>query len=292
MAQYIITHTTEYNYQEPIGLCQNIARLTPRNFYGQTCLHSEIIIDPLPDVLNSYDDFFGNHLTYYAIEQEHKKLRVTVRSHVEIVKMQWEAGTMPQTPWEDTISMLWANNQENIEIRQFVAHTAMTGFSPEIRDYAQKSFMPGRPLFYAAQALMQSIFHDFEFKPGATTVATPVDEVLRLRKGVCQDFAHLAIACVRSMGLPARYMSGYIETTTEPGKEKLIGADASHAWFSVFIPGIGWVGFDPTNNQIPSHQHITVAWGRDDADIAPLKGVIQSSRPHKLFVAVSVEKVK
>jgi transglutaminase-like putative cysteine protease len=138
---------------------------------------------------------------------------------------------------------------------------------------------------------MQRIYHDFEFKPGLTTVATPVNDVLALRKGVCQDFAHLAISCIRSMGLPAKYMSGYIETIKDPGKEKLVGADASHAWMSVFIPGLGWVDFDPTNNQIPTHQHITVAWGRDYSDIAPLKGVIHSSRPHKLFVGVTVHRI-
>jgi transglutaminase-like putative cysteine protease len=291
MVEYQITHKTEYIYQEPIGLCQNIARLTPRTFDGQTCLQTEMNIDPKPDVYNQYNDFFGNPVTYYAIEQDHKKLTVTVHSRVQIKKKLLDREAMPKISWEDAISQLTANTAGNIDILQFLPQTPMTKISPEIKDYALASFSPGRSLFESVYDLMQRIYRDFEFKSGLTTVATPVDVVLHLRKGVCQDFAHLAIACLRAMGLPARYMSGYIETNPQPGKEKLVGADASHAWFSVFIPGKGWVDFDPTNNQVPTFQHITVAWGRDYADIAPLKGVIHSSRPHKLSVSVTVKRV-
>lgn len=292
MVEYHISHKTEYLYEEPIGLCQNIARLVPRSFEGQLCLHSEINIDPKPDVLNRYDDFLGNHVTYYAIEQDHKKLTVLVNSQVQLVKKNFDPAAMPVISWEEAILSLSLNKTENLDILQYLSPTAMTSLSLEVKDYAKSSFGPGRPLFEAVFDLMQRIYRDFEFKPGLTTVATPVDEVLRLRKGVCQDFAHLGIACLRAMGLPARYMSGYIETLPQPGKEKLLGSDASHAWFSAFIPGTGWVDFDPTNNQVPTFQHITVAWGRDYADIVPLKGVIHSSRPHKLFVAVTVKRVK
>ena len=146
-------------------------------------------------------------------------------------------------------------------------------------------------MFDATKELMQRIYHDFKFKPGFTTVATPLAEVMKERKGVCQDFAHFAIACLRSIGLPARYVSGYIETTPPPGVEKLTGVDASHAWFALYIPNVGWLDFDPTNNQVPGLQHITIGWGRDYADIAPLKGVILSSGPHKLDVTVDVKRV-
>lgn len=292
MVQYTITHRTEYLYQEPIGLCQNIARLIPRTFNRQICLHSEMNISPKPDVFNRYDDFFGNHVAYYAIEQEHKKLVVEVISHVQISKKHFEWNEVPAISWEEAKQYLSANTDECIDIRQFLLPTFMTKLSPEVKEYAQVSFWPGRPLFEAANDLMQRIYRDFEFKSGLTTVSTPVKDVLLLRKGVCQDFAHLAITCLRAMGLPARYVSGYIETIKKPGKEKLVGADASHAWFSTFIPGLGWVDFDPTNNQIPTFQHITIGWGRDYADIAPLKGVIHSSRPHKLFVAVNVKRVE
>jgi len=249
------------------------------------------VISPNPDVYNRYDDFFGNHVVYYAIEQEHKKLIVEVISHVQISRKHFEWDEIPRVSWEETRKILSANTAECIEIRQFLPPTNMTKITPEVKNYAQSSFWPSRPLFEAVNDLMERIYRDFEFKSGLTTVSTPVNEVLLLRKGVCQDFAHLAITCLRSMGLPAKYVSGYIETIKQPGKGKLVGADASHAWFSVFIPGLGWVDFDPTNNQVPTFQHITIGWGRDYADIAPLKGVIHSSRPHKLSVAVTVKRV-
>jgi transglutaminase-like putative cysteine protease len=166
----------------------------------------------------------------------------------------------------------------------------MTASNREIADYAMQSFRPGRSAMEAAEELMHRIYTDFEFKPGFTTIATPLSTVMQQRKGVCQDFAHLAIACVRSAGLPARYVSGYIETISPEGTEKLVGVDASHAWFSVYIPGKGWVDFDPTNNMIPSDQHITIGWGRDYADITPVRGVVLSSGAHELKVSVDVRR--
>ena len=166
----------------------------------------------------------------------------------------------------------------------------MTTWDEEIAAYARASFASGRPVPEAAADLMRRIYTDFEFKSGFTTISTPLTVVMRERKGVCQDFAHLAIACVRSMGLPARYVSGYIETVSLEGGEKLVGVDASHAWFSVYISGLGWVDFDPTNNIMPGVQHITIGWGRDYADIAPLNGVILSSGAHDLGVAVDVKR--
>ncbi|UEG50076.1 transglutaminase family protein [Ferruginibacter lapsinanis] len=291
MIQYTITHKTEYIYREPIALCHNIARLIPRSVNGQVCSMSEIVITPKPDTYKRYEDFFGNHVAYFAIEQDHSKLTVTVTSNIEITPGTLQFNEYPTEAWEHVAAKLLTNTEENIEVRQYIPETGMTEITPEIKDYALQSFTPGRPLFEATYDLMQRIYKDFEFKAGLTTVATPVKETLKLRKGVCQDFAHLAITCLRSVGLPARYISGYIETISKPGKEKLVGADASHAWFSVYIPGAGWVDFDPTNNQIPSSQHITIGWGRDYADIAPLKGIILSSRPHKLLVSVDVKRV-
>jgi transglutaminase-like putative cysteine protease len=172
-----------------------------------------------------------------------------------------------------------------------VPETPVTSFEAGITNYALQSFTPGRPIYEAVYNLMGRIYKDFEFKPGFTTIATPLSEVMKQRKGVCQDFAHVGIACLRSIGLPARYVSGYIETLPPPGVEKLVGVDASHAWFSVFIPNIGWLDFDPTNNVVPSDQHITIGWGRDYFDITPLKGVILSSGPHRLSVSVDVRRV-
>lgn len=291
MVKYTITHKTEYIYREPIALCHNIARLIPRSVNGQVCTMSEITITPKPDTYKRYEDFFGNHLAYFAIEQDHNKLTVTVTSNIEITPNNLQVNEYPKDSWEDALNKILMNADEYMDVRQYIPQTSMTEITPDIKAYALQSFTPGRPLFDATYDLMKRIYKDFEFKAGLTTVSTPVQETLKQRKGVCQDFAHLAITCIRSVGLPVRYISGYIETIKKPGKEKLIGADASHAWFAVFIPGTGWVDFDPTNNQIPSSQHITIGWGRDYADIAPLKGIILSSRPHKLNVSVDVRRV-
>jgi transglutaminase-like putative cysteine protease len=176
------------------------------------------------------------------------------------------------------------------EIKQYLFETPMTTWNEEIVKYALQSFMTGKSVYEATGDLTHRIYRDFEYKPGHTTIATPLSVVMQERKGVCQDFAHLAIACLRSIGLPARYVSGYIETISPDGVEKLIGVDASHAWFSIFIPGMGWIDFDPTNNCLVSDRHITIGWGRDYADIAPLEGIILSSGSHELTVSVDVRR--
>ncbi|MES1216276.1 MAG: transglutaminase family protein [Bacteroidota bacterium] len=287
---YEVVHTTEYVYDGTISLCHNIARLIPRSTTNQFCKKTNVRIDPQPDVMNEYIDFFGNKVLYFAIQQEHKKLTVTVSSVIS------KDNTAPKTnyhqsmPWEEAKKILGEQRPEYIDAKQYIPETPMTESSPEITNYALLSFTDGRPLFDAAFDLMHRIYKDFEFKANFTTVATPVATVMHERKGVCQDFAQVAIACLRSLGLAARYVSGYIETLPLPGKEKLVGMDASHAWFSVFIPHTGWIDFDPTNNQVPSDQHITIGWGRDYADIAPLKGVILSSGKHNLRVSVDVKR--
>ena len=289
---YKVTHTTTYEYNEPVSLCHNLALLKPRSTVTQICHETRLNIDPQPDIINEYEDFFGNKATYFAIQQEHKKLAVTVTSFVE--------NTSPSTiqfnfyesiSWEEARIQLNNPQPEYADVRQYINETAITTYSEPIHQYALQSFLPGRSLFDATHHLMERIYNDFEYMPGFTTIATPVAEVIKKRKGVCQDFAHVAIACIRSIGLPARYVSGYIETLPAKGEHTLVGADASHAWFSIFIPATGWVDFDPTNNQIPSSQHITIGWGRDYTDVTPLKGVRLSSGKHKLSVAVEVKKV-
>jgi transglutaminase-like putative cysteine protease len=175
-----------------------------------------------------------------------------------------------------------------IDARQYVPETTITSYDAAVTSYALASFTNNRPVVEALHHLTTRIFTDFQFKPGFTTIATPVSELMTQKKGVCQDFAHVAIACVRSIGLPARYVSGYIETIPPKGKPKLQGSDASHAWISVYIPEMGWCEFDPTNNLIPSDKHIITAYGRDYADVAPLKGIIFSSGDHKVAVEVDV----
>lgn len=290
--EYHITHTTRYIYPQPVSLCHNIAKLILRNIDGQNCKQNAIVIIPQPDVLQEYDDYFGNKVIYFAIQKEHSELTVTIHSHVE--KSARYIPTLDfykDTPWEKVQSMLLEPGNENFDARQYIYETHHTRVTNDIVQYARQSFTPGRPVFEATKEIMSRIYTDFEYDPGFTTVATPLSKVMATRKGVCQDFAHLAIACLRSAGLPARYVSGYIETLPSEGKEKLVGVDASHAWFSVFIPNTGWVDFDPTNNMIPAMQHITIGWGRDYGDITPLKGVIQSSGAHRLSVAVDVKRI-
>lgn len=269
--RYVVHHKTIYTYLEPVSVCHNVLRLVPRNTSRQICQKVTVIIQPKPDNLQEYEDFFGNKVIYFSIEKEHGELTVIVHSEIEK-----RVGGGREAVSED--------------VSQYVFETPMTFGGAEVEAYALASFQPGRPVMEASRDLMRRIYTDFEFTPGFTTVSTPLSEVMRERKGVCQDFAHLAIACVRSVGLPARYVSGYIETISPPGVEKLAGVDASHAWFSIYIPDIGWTDFDPTNNVLPGDQHITIGWGRDYSDIAPMKGVILSSGSHGLQVSVDVRR--
>ncbi len=290
--KYQIAHTTEYLYNQKVSLCHNIALLIPRNTDLQDCKKTTVKIIPQPDVINEYEDFYGNKALYFAVQQEHSSLKVTVLSQVEKLKPRNASmGLYSNIAWEEINKMISETSNENFEARQFIASTPITTSTKEIHEYAKKSFTPTRSIFESVSDLVQRIYNEFEFKPGFTTLATPLTEVMAQRKGVCQDFAHLAIACVRSMGLPARYVSGYIETIAPEGTEKLAGVDASHAWFSIFIPQSGWIDFDPTNNLIPSDQHITIGWGRDYSDIPPLKGVVLSTGRHHLQVTVDVKRL-
>lgn len=290
--KYSITHTTIYTYFEPVSVCHNVVRLVPRNTGRQVCKDVSIKIHPEPDILREYEDFFGNKVVYFSIEKEHGQLTVNVHSEIDKKSAgQQEISLYNNVTAEMVKRYLLEDRQEAGEISQFIFATPMTACSEEIEAYARTSFIPGRPVLEAAGDLMHRIYTDFEFTPGFTTISTPLSVVMRERKGVCQDFAHLAIACIRSIGLPARYVSGYIETISPPGVEKLTGVDASHAWFSVYIPHIGWMDFDPTNNILPGDQHVTIGWGRDYADIAPMKGIILSSGSHGLAVSVDMRRL-
>jgi transglutaminase-like putative cysteine protease len=288
---YQVTHSTSYTYSEPVSLCHNIARLMPRNTNGQTCKNTSVIISPSPDVINEYEDFFGNKVVYFAIQEEHEKLTVTVSSEITRFEANPLHDSNTDIPWEEVKKIICVPTTENFDARQYIASTVMTEWNNEVENFARESFTAERPLYEATLDLTRRIYKSFEYKPGFTTIATPVGEVMTERKGVCQDFAHLAIACLRSVGLAARYVSGYIETAPPAGREKLVGTDASHAWFALYVPNVGWLDFDPTNNQVPGMQHITIGWGRDYADITPLKGVILSSGAHKLDVSVDVKRV-
>ena len=308
--KYRITHTTCYRYSQPVGLCQNEARLQPRDFWRQHCDSSRFDITPAPMDFHERIDFFGNHVAYFAIQQAHTSLIVTAISDVTVFPKQNTADVFNLMTWEQVRSLLQdtsaqgqaqsqpgqtqtqLQNQEQpleiLEARQYLLDSPMVTLTDELADYAQSSFQPNRPLVEVVRDLMGRIYKDFTYDPTFTTIATPLSDVLSHRRGVCQDFAHLAIGCLRAYGLAARYISGYVETVPEPGKQRLVGADASHAWFSVYLPGTGWLDFDPTNNTVPLDQHITLAWGRDYSDVTPLKGIAFGGGQHTLSVSVDV----
>jgi len=289
---YRITHRTQYIYNEPVSLCHNEARLLPREMDGQQCNQCRLMIDPAPTDLRERIDYFGNRVVFFAIEHPHEQLTVTASSDVVITRTPRSLRDRPQVPWESVRDTLHSDSTpDGLEARQFVLDSPFSPASPELLTYARTSFPSNRPILDALEDLMHRIYQDFEFVPDATTVSTPLEEVLELRRGVCQDFAHLGIGCLRSLGLAARYVSGYIETLPPPGKPKLLGADASHAWFAAWVPGLGWLEYDPTNDLAPEERHIVIGWGRDYGDITPLKGVLFSSGKHEMRVSVDVEPI-
>ena len=306
--KYRITHSTFYHYSQSVGLCQNEARLKPRNFWRQHCDSSSFDITPSPMDFRERIDFFGNRVVYFAVQQPHSKLIVTAVSEVTLFPRQNNLDLFNQIPWEQVRNLLQgttlqgqAQSQQSqiqsqdqeyilemLDAKQYLLDSPMVTVTPALADFAQQSFLPGRALIDVVHDLMGRIYKEFTYDPAFTTIATPLTEVLSFRRGVCQDFAHLAIGCLRAYGIAARYISGYVETLPEPGKPRLVGADASHAWFSVYIPGTGWLDFDPTNNTVPLDQHITLAWGRDYADVTPLKGIAFGGGQHTLSVSVDV----
>ncbi|HTF19071.1 MAG TPA: transglutaminase family protein [Chryseolinea sp.] len=287
--RYKITHVTEYKYPEAVGLCYNRVCLTPRNNSHQICQASDIHVFPNPDEFNFRTDFFGNTVAFFSSYKEHDTLRVTATSQVDL-RGRPEADQAFSSPvlWHDVAKFLIEEGKHATDVFQYTLPSQFIPHSHAIREFALGCFQEDATLWAACNVLMQKIFKSIEFKPGFTTINTPVEHVIRDKKGVCQDFAHLMISCLRNMGLPARYVSGYIETIPAPGKEKLTGTDASHAWVSVYFPAIGWVEFDPTNCILPSYKHITVAYGRDYHDVAPLKGIVFGSGKQNLTVRVDV----
>ncbi len=291
--RYKIRHTTEYIYQDTVSTGHNRLCLVPRNLPEQKCLSSNVTVYPSPDELTYRTDFFGNTLLFISIYREHGQLDIDSESLVDI-ESRIHAGQALGSPvlWKGVKEQVYGQGEPYADVIQYTLPSLHVPYSEDIRTFARDCFPEDATLWSGCQALMQKIYHGIEFKPGFTTVNTPVESVLKLRKGVCQDFAHLMIACLRNMGLPARYVSGYIETMPPPGKEKLVGSDASHAWVAVYFPEIGWVEFDPTNNLLPSHNHITVAFGRDYFDVAPIKGIIFSSGKQNIVVKVDVNRVE
>lgn len=288
--RYRIVHTTSYRYSQPVTLCHNEAHLRPRTFGRQRCIESRLAVEPTATLTHDRTDFFGNQVTYFAVQQPHDMLIVTASSTVELATAAPPPDFDASLSWDTmTLRLAQSLSPEVIEARHLVLDSPMVLTSPDLAAFAQPSFSAGRPLLDAVHDLSQRIHREFIYDPHFSTVATPLSEVLTLRRGVCQDFAHLAIGCLRSLGLPARYVSGYLQSVPPPGQTRLVGADTSHAWFAIFDPNTGWVDFDPTNDQVVIDQHVTTAWGRDYADVTPLKGVVFGGGAHTLEVSVDME---
>lgn len=285
---YYIKHYTDYQYVDTVALSHNLVHLTARGCPGQTCLRHELEVSIPPAVLTFQDDFFGNPVTLFTVQVPHRKLSVCAVNEVEVHPAA-APEPMRTVPWEQVRSTLRADRgAPTLDAYQFTFDSPYISRDEALGGYASPSFGPGRPLLDAVLDLTRRIHADFRYDTTATTTATPLSDVLALRRGVCQDFAHLEIGCLRSLGLAARYVSGYLLTTPPPGQQRLVGADASHAWLSVYCPPFGWIDVDPTNDQIPYDRHIVLAWGRDYDDVSPIRGVILGGGPHSVAVGVDV----
>ena len=289
---YRVKHVTTYRYTEPVLLAHHLAHLTPRQSALQTCLRTQHRISPTPSEIDERgQDYYGNPVTFFGMREPHSTLTVQITSRVE-VKTRAAPDPHKARPWHgigDPLAGL--SGDQLLDVADFCYDSPYVGLAPAIGDYAAQSFQSGRATLDCVLDFNHRIHQEFSYDPAATTVATPLAQVLEERKGVCQDFAHLAIAGLRSMGIPTRYVSGYLLTKPPPGKPKLRGSDASHAWVSVFLPEFGWIDLDPTNDCIPEDEHVTLGWGRDFGDVSPLQGVVLGGGEHRLKVGVDVEPV-
>jgi transglutaminase-like putative cysteine protease len=293
--RYQIKHVTRYGYGGPVSLCHSIAHLKPRKTLYQRCLSANLRVNPWPSVMREHRDFFGNRVNYFSVQQSHLQLEITASAEVEALPPSWPEPA-DTSPWERARTELQsAASADAFSARQFLLPSPAVPLDPLAADYARASFASERPLLEAALELVRRIHQDFEYDPSSTTVATPLAEVLELRRGVCQDFAHLAISALRGLGLAARYVSGYLETLPPPGQPKLRGADASHAWLALYLPRAGkkgtWVDLDPTNDRLTNEQYITTAVGRDYQDVTPVRGVFYGGGEHNLTVSVDVDRL-
>lgn len=285
---YDVRHRTEISYAQLVTEAHHVLHLMPRSFDRQRCLVSALRVDPEPSQLAANEDYFGNLTHHLTIQEPHDRLfiessaRVDVQAHGQGLDL--EAGPA----WEAVAGQLASAEGAAIGAQEFVFESPLIGTGEAARDYAQASFVPGRPLLAAVMDLTRRIFDEFEYRGGVSDVSTPVTRVLEMRAGVCQDFAHVETACLRGLGLAARYVSGYLLTRPPPGQPRLIGADASHAWVSVWAGDAGWVDFDPTNGLMPGDEHITVGWGRDYSDVSPTSGFIVGGGTHEVTVGVDV----
>lgn len=292
--RYRVRHVTSYDYGEDVPVSHHLLHLTARPHPRQRVRRSVLTVQPAPAVRSDHTDYFGNTVTYVAVQEPHRRFVLTAESEVEVFAPPALEGA-PSQPWEsvrDSLRHLPGaadGMDDGADIGQYSFDSTLVAASPVLLDYARPSFTPGRPVVEAALDLMHRIHREFTFDPAATTVATPLAEVMRHRRGVCQDFAHIVIGCVRTVGLPARYVSGYLRTLPPAGQPRLVGADVSHAWASVWCGSSGWIDLCPTNDRRADQDFITIAWGRDYDDVSPARGVLMGGAGHALTVSVDVE---
>lgn len=286
--RYEVRHVTRYSYDDLVEACYERGFLRPRGTESQVVLASDLEVTPRPESISDHVDYFGNRSTYLEVRSPHTELVVASRSRVEV---EWHLPDRAEldawTVGEAAAVVL--EEMDPVDAADYLMPSSLVRLGRRVRAYAGEILPPDRPLGQALSGLVARIYTDFQYRQGATSVKTTLGELLDLRSGVCQDFAHLAVGCLRSVGLPARYVSGYVETSPPPGAEKLEGADASHAWASVLTPGGRWLDLDPTNNHFVDSRYIVTAWGRDFADVSPLRGVVYTeSTSSDLVVEVDV----
>ena len=289
--RYRVQHVTTYTYDDDVTGSYGQFHLRPRDLDWQSCLAHEVTVNPEPSDLFRHVDLYGNTKSYFHVLAPHTTLTVTATSVVEVTPPRYDADALAQ-PWEQARPLVSGTAAERHpdawKVADYVFASTMVDIPPGARDYAERSFPPGRPVGEAVTELMHRVYADFTYKSGSTTVSTRVAELLRTRTGVCQDFTHVMVSGLRSLGLAGRYVSGYLATRPPPGKPRMVGADASHAWVGCWVPGNGWMYLDPTNNRLVDASHATVAWGRDYADVTPVKGVI-FTEAKKSTMKVSVD---
>lgn len=283
-----VRHRTDYSYSQLVSISHHLLHLEPRDTPHQQIERFELTIEPSPGFDDRDVDAFGNPTRTITLDQNHDELVIEARSRVRLADR--ELPPPLDTPaWEEAATVrLAATDDDALEASRYAFASPFVDLDDAVEAYARQSFLAGRPILDAALDLNGRIFREFIFDTKATSLATPVAEVLETRRGVCQDFSHLMLACLRSLGLPARYQSGYIMTRPPEGKERLVGADASHAWVAVWVPHHGWVELDPTNDCLPMREHVTLAWGRDYGDVSPISGIVYGGGAHDLTVAVDV----
>ena len=290
--KYKVKHKTIYNYGEIVNICHSLACLQPRNLPIQQCWDFKLNVSPHTNDLLQRIDYFGNNLHSFSIQQPHSKLEIVATSIVEVHKKPMDLTLAQSISFGEAQKLFKEDQDLRVETLEYLIESPMIQWNKDVIEFAKNCFESEIPLYKCVEELCSKIYKEFTFKPNFTNVNTSVFQVLKDKKGVCQDFTHFAIACFRSMGIAARYVSGYLETLPPPGKPKLQGSDASHAWVSVYIPGHGWFDYDPTNNIPPAERHVTISWGRDYSDVAPLKGIVFSSSLQSLKVEVDVLPVK